>query len=191
MTTRENHVRKQTVIGALATMMIFVLTAVAPPAGPEIYVAPADSTVFLDKDPNLFTVRVCISEEITNLMGYDISVRFDSTRIKLKNVSEGSLPGNSGYETFFWWFDPAISDNTAHINGAILGHTVDGPGVLFDLVFEKAAVGTTYVELFDTELRTGTNGSIPHTTVSGMIIVDKPIAVEPTTWGQLKERYRY
>jgi hypothetical protein len=190
MTTREDHVKKQIVIGAMMALTMIVLMAVAPPAGPEIFVAPADTTVFLDIDPELFTVRISVSDDITELMGYDINVRFDSTKIKLVDVTEGTLPLNSGFETFFWWFDSGVPDNTAHINGAVLGNTVDGPGVLFDLVFEKAAVGTTYVELFGTEIRTGVNTTIPHSTVDGMVIVDKSIAVEPTTWGQVKEKFR-
>ncbi|UCH85604.1 MAG: hypothetical protein JSW50_07945 [Candidatus Latescibacterota bacterium] len=182
--------KKQIVIGAMIVLTMSVLMAVAPPAGPQIYIAPADTTVFLDEPPDTFVIRVCVTGEITELMGWDIHVRFDSTIITLMDVTEGALPENSPFETFFWWFDPGVPATTAHVNGAILGNTVDGPGVLFDLVFEKTAVGSTAVELFDTEIRTGVNTSIPHTTNDGLVVVEKPIAVEEATWGEIKEKYR-
>jgi hypothetical protein len=190
MKTREDHVKKQIVIGAMMAVAMFVLMAVAPPAGPAIFVAPADTTVFKDEGPETFALRRWVTDEITDLMGWDISVRFDSSLITIMDVSEGSLPRSGADTTFFWWFDPGVPSNTVHVNGAVLGTTVDGPGTLFDIVFEKTALGSTYVELFDTRLRTGVNSEIHHTTEDGLVVVVKPIAVEPTTWGQVKEKYR-
>jgi len=183
-------VKKQIVIGAMMALTMMVLMAVAPPAGPEIYVAPADTTVFMSYGPDSFVVSVCVNSDVTGLMGWDITVQFDPSDLTLRRAAEGALPLGSGFETFFWWFDPGTPGNLIRINGAILGNTVDGPGPLFDLVFEKTSVGTTYVELITTEIRTGVNASIPHATSDGMVIVDDDIAVEPATWGRVKDTYR-
>jgi hypothetical protein len=187
---REDHVKRQIMSVALMALTMIFLMAVAPAGGPEIYMSPADTTVFLSVGPDSFVVSVFVNADVTELMGWDITLQFDPARLTLRRVVEGALPLGSGFETFFWWFDPGVPGNTAHVNGAILGNTVDGPGPLFDLVFEQTAVGTTYVELITTEIRTGVNSSIPHSTADGMVIIDDDIATEPATWGSVKEKYR-
>ena len=75
------------------------------------------------------------------------------------------------------------------MNGAVLGATVDGPGVLCTLTFKAIEVGTTPISVTHSDLRTGTNADISHTTQPATVIVDKTIPVERTTWGRLKGLY--
>jgi hypothetical protein len=51
-------------------------------------------------------------------------------------------------------------------------------------------VGTTTIEITRSDLRTGTNTAISHTTKLGTVIVDEDIPVESVTWGRLKSKFR-
>ena len=138
-----------------------------------------------------FALNIFITDGITDLMGYNIAVAYDSSVIKLQSVDEGPLPLGSGYDTFFYWLNPPPSD-LVHVNGAILGHTVDGPGVLFTLTFKGAPVEvleTTDVVISFSLLRTGINEDIVHSVKPGHVVVVPPIPTEPTTWGEVKSLY--
>jgi hypothetical protein len=135
-----------------------------------------------------FEVDVLVDAGFAALMGYDIDIAFDSSIIQLSGVTEGPLPQSAGAPTFFWWV-PGASADTVVVNGAVLGTTVDGPGVLFTLTFEATAVGTSPLNVTFSDIRTGTNAAIEHEVQSATVIVDKTIPVETTTWGRLKHRY--
>jgi hypothetical protein len=150
-----------------------------------------DTTVV--SDGTVFTLDIAISAEVAELMGWDIAIVFNSSVIELLSVSEGALPLTSGFETFFYTYDTGVPADSVRVNGAILGHTVDGPGVLFTLEFKaKPANGThdTDVEIVFSDLRTGVNGAIAHGVGNGYVKVITPVATETASWGFVKNLYR-
>ena len=123
-------------------------------------------------------------------MGYDVTIAFDTSLVELVGVDEGSLPASGGATTFFHWFDAGVASDTVHVNGAVLGTTVDGPGVLFFITFKALFPGITPVTFVSTEIRDNFNVDIPHDTIDGSITVEKSIPVRSATWGSIKTRYR-
>jgi hypothetical protein len=183
----------------LAAALLWTVSISGPPAPaaagptdlPLVYVTPESTVVAEGTD---FQLHIAISEEATHLMGYNIKVTFDSTVIHLRDVVEGSLPATSGHNTFFHWFDSGMPQDTVHVNGAVLGATVPGPGELFTLVF-KAATGLptdreTDVVITYTDIRNGVNEQIDHTIRNGWVKVLRPVDVESRTWGAVKGLYQ-
>ena len=130
----------------------------------------------------VFAIGICVQAGITDLMGYDVSVAFDSSVVELMGAFEGPLPDAVSDTTFFWWFDPGVKSNTVHVNGAILGATVDGPGMLFTIVFKARSgpPGTTDVCITYSDLRDGVNDPIVHERKCGLIeIGEGPTGIEP------------
>jgi hypothetical protein len=119
-------------------------------------------------------------------MGYDVTVSFDGDLLGVMDVVEGSLPAESGYPTFFRWINEGEDDDFVFVNGSILGKTVDGPGVLFTILFEALAVGDVSVCVEESELRNGLNRSITHTTVCGSVTIEEPIGAADSSWGAIK-----
>jgi hypothetical protein len=137
----------------------------------------------------VFQIGVCVSAEITDLMGYNVAVRFDSTVIEILGVMEGPLPQSAPGNTFFWWFNPGVRSDSVHVNGAILEATVDGPGELLTMVFRARTHGvlrTTTVRIAHSELRDGTNHPIAHETVDGFVTVVPPTGIGPPAAGDFR-----
>jgi hypothetical protein len=127
----------------------------------------------------IFDVAVCIPAGITNLMGYDVAVTFDSSVIEILNVKEGPLP-KSAPSTFFQWLNPEGPADSVHVNGALFGHTVDGPGDLFTLTFKGLhddAVTTTNICIAYSALRDGANHDIGHERKCGFVEISAPTGV--------------
>jgi len=135
-----------------------------------------------------FGVDVLVDAGFVDLMGYDITIVFNSSIVELIGVTEGPLPQSAAAPTFFWWAAGGTADTVA-VSGAVLGTTVDGPGNLYTLTFKAKEVGTTQIAVTFSDIRTGTNTAIAHTTQSATVIVDDSIPVEQTTWGRIKHRY--
>jgi hypothetical protein len=176
------------VITVLVVAWVAAATAAAAQT-PLVSVVP-DSVVVPHEQ--LFTLDIEVSSGVTGLMGYDIAVTFDADVIQLQSVSEGALPLLSGYNTFFHWFNPSLSTDSVHVNGAILGNTVDGPGTLFTLEFKGYApegLRETDVHIAWSVLRDGVNVDITHDTADGWVQVQKSVRVEPVSWGYVKSRY--
>jgi hypothetical protein len=156
-------------------------------AGPGLQVTPEDTSVVAG---TTFQIRIVVDSSITGLMGYNVTVAFDSSIVELVSVDEGSLPGSGGAPTFFHWFNAGVASDTVYVNGAVLGTTVDGPGVLFFITLKGLCEGTTPVSFVTTELRDNFNVVISHDTTDGNIQVQEPIPVRSDTWGHIKTRYR-
>ncbi len=171
----------------IVTVCLFLLAASSTAAGPELQIAPGDTTVV---DTTTFQVRIVANSSITSLMGFDITVAFDTSIVELVSVDKESPPGSGDSTTFFHWFDAGIPSDTVHVNGAVLGTTVDGPEVLFFITFKPLSHGTTPVTFVETELRDNFNVDIGHDTIDGSITVAKSIPVQSVTWGSIKARYR-
>ena len=166
---------------------LLLLIAGSASAGSGLQVAPDDTTVVAG---TTFQIRIAVDASITSLMGYEVTVAFDSSIVELVSVDEGPLPGSGGATTFFHWFGAGVVSDTVYVNGAVLGTTVDGPGVLFTMEFKAKREGTTPVSFISTELRDNFNVVISHDTTDGRIVVEKTIPVRSVTWGGIKLRYR-
>jgi uncharacterized membrane protein YczE len=174
-------------IVAILVLLCGVTTANAD-TGPLVCVTPDSLVVAINE---IFSLNIEVNALTTELMGYNIAVAFDSSIITLQSVTEGTLPLGSSYPTFFEWLNPPPSDSV-HVNGAILGNTVDGPGTLFTLTFKGADLEvtlSTYVTIVFSILRDGVNQNIVHTVKSGWVRVEPPVAAEPRTWGGVKALY--
>lgn len=175
-------------LAMLATLAV-LLAGAARAQGPLVSIDPATTYV---PHNTVFTLGVHVSAETASLMGYNIAVTFDPAVLQLQGVAEGSLPLGSGYETFFFRLNPSDPDSV-HVNGAILGHTVDGPGTLFTLTFRgwaPSTTRTTQVTIATSVLRNGVNENIAHAVQGGTVIVETPIATHSATWGEVKSFYR-
>ena len=153
--------------------------------GQVLVVDPESGLVQVD---DVFDVDILVDAGFVDMMGYDITIAFNSSIIELIGATEGPLPQSAAAPTFFWWA-PGGSADTVVVDGAVLGTTVDGLGILFILTFKAKDVGTTQIAVTFSDIRTGTNAAIAHTTQSATVIVDDSIPVEQTTWGRLKHRY--
>lgn len=155
---------------------------------PQVCVTPDSLVVAINE---IFWLDIEVTATTAELMGYNIVVTYDSSIIALQSVDEGTLPLGSGHPTFFEWLNPPAADSV-HVNGAILGNTVDGPGTLFTLTFKGANLATTLatdVTIVFSVLRDGVNQNIEHTVKNGWVRVEPPVAIEPSTWGRLKALY--
>ncbi len=179
---------------------IALAAVLAAVPSPSAFVAPLSGQLFVSPETtvtaelNLIVLGIDISADVTGLMGYNVGVTFDHSLIDLQIAEEGSLPTTSSDTTFFYyWYDPMITGlDSVHVNGAILGRTIDGPGTLFALEFQAHEVTqpeTTHVSITYSELRNGVNQPITHTARGGVVIIEPTIAVKATTWGALKARY--
>ena len=139
---------------------------------------------------SVFQIEIAVDSLIVSLMGYDLSLEFDSTIVELISVDEGPLPQSSPSGSFFFWFGAGLPSDEVWVNGAVLGTTVDGPGVLFTITFEAVNNGTTPVNFISTHMRDGLNVPILHHSVDGQITVDESIPVRDVTWGEIKAVFR-
>ena len=178
-----NHPMRYCIVAACLLLMV----AGSAAAGPGLQVAPDDTTVVAG---TTFQIRIVVDSSIASLMGYDVTVVFDSSVVELVGVDEGSLAGSGGAQTFFHWFGAGVASDTVHVNGAVLGTTVDGPGVLFLITFKGRRQATTPVSFVSSELRDNFNILISHDTTDGIVVVEEPIPVRPATWGAIKILYR-
>jgi hypothetical protein len=175
---------------AVALMAIAICAGmVTAPAAQTLSILPDSTQV---SDGTEFTLEIAVSGGVTSLMGWDIAVTFDSDALELVSVDEGSLPLFSGYPTFFFWYGGVLATDSVHVNGAILGDTVDGPGTLFTLTFEGHAVTdptVTYVNIAYSVMRTGVNMDIAHDVENAVVEVLLGVSTETASWGVIKSLY--
>jgi len=166
------------IILALASIPVSNPTALVPLFSDTLSVCP-DST--WKTEGEIFDLGVCVSAGITNLMGYNVAVTFDSSVIEIMNVVEGPLP-KSAPSSFFKWDDAGVKSDSVVVTGAILGTTVAGPGELFTLTFKArhhGVVNTTDICIRHSALRDGANQPIGHERRCGFVEVETTTGVEP------------
>jgi hypothetical protein len=153
----------------------------------ELFVTPANATVVAGDE---FEVRIEVDADFLALMGYDVVLAFDSSLVTVLSVDEGPLPPTGPDGSYFYWFNPGLPDSTVHVNGAVLGTAVDGPGILFTVTFEALEVGTTPMNIVHHDIRDDTNTPILHDVLNTTVIIEKPIPAESSTWGRVKALYQ-
>jgi len=156
------------------------------PGNPLMWIEPA--SVLVDQG-ELFSLYVYINEDVLGVLGWDLTIDFDETLIQLLDVVEGALPAGSP-PSYLYWTDDGTPSAAVIINGAVLGHTVDGPGSLVELQFQALAPGATPVHFDSYQLRDIDNMNIPVTAVDGEVIIEWVSAVEPVNWTAVKAMYR-
>ena len=114
-----------------------------------------------------------LAEEVTNLTAAQFNVTFDPSKLEIVSVTQGSLLQINGESIFSTEFDNqagSLSVITAALGGDL--PSVDGTGVLLELVLEVKATGTSNLEFDGTELlRDPDNNNISISeTVNGLVV---------------------
>ena len=171
-----------------------------PPAAGHLLcrAAPAETPVGLSIAPqdtfvvkgHTFQMRVYINTDFTDFMGYDITIHFDNTRLQVVSVDEGTFPTGSGYPTFFRWLNEGAVDDEIQVNGAILGHGIQGHGILFTMTFQATQLNIADVGFSSIELRNGMNQTLPWISTDAIVRIITSIDSEALSWGEIKSRYR-
>jgi hypothetical protein len=151
-------------------VLLAVLLASTAGADPTVYIDPALTEVLTGDD---FWVDVSVNAELVGLTGYDLTVDYDESVLEVLGVVEGALPQSSG-SSFFYWMPGPSPENAIVINGAVLGGSVDGPGVLARLHFSALGPVWSPLEFLSFELRDIENAPIPVTAVDGHVLVTNP-----------------
>ncbi len=151
---------------------LFLSAVLAGDAGadPILYVNPGAVDVWTGEE---FWVNVAVDAALVGLTGYDLTIDFDESVLGIIEAVEGDLPQSSGASFFFWTTGPP-PENAIVINGAVLGDSVDGPGVLARLHFEALVPGVSPLDFVYFELRDLENAPIPVTPVGGIVSVSDP-----------------
>ena len=157
---------------------------------PLIYIDPPATE--MHPDTLSCWVDVVINDEVLGLTGFDLEINYDETLLELLDVDEGPLPGSNGDDTFFFWTQMGIPSDGLLIQGAVLGASVDGPGILASLQFGAVTPivgGTSPVDFVWVDLRDIANAAIAVTPENGAITV--PVSpVESASWTRVKAFYR-
>jgi hypothetical protein len=169
-----------------AVLVLGVAGAAQALPGPTISIEPM--TMLVEPD-DLFALDVNISDEVLGVTGYDLIIDFDEALLEVVNVIEGSLPAGSP-PTYFWWTDEGTGSHSIVINGAVLGHSVDGPGTLAELRFRALALGVTPIHFVSVQLRHLDNSPIAVTPIDGEITIEWVTPVDPSTWSKVKMLFR-
>ncbi len=173
---------------ALSFAVALVAVASAPALGdPTIYVDPEEQWVYQFE---FVAVNVVVNDEVLGLTGFDLLIDYNEAVLNLYEVQEGPLPSSGGAESFFFWTDVAQPSNAILIQGAVLGDSVDGPGVLATIIFQGWVVGDSPVTFEEIDLRDLDNNPIPVAFADGMIhIMEVPTPVTLASWGRIKALY--
>jgi len=151
-------------------VLLAVLLASTAGADPTVYIDPEVTEVLTGGD---FWVDVSVDAELLGLTGYDLTIDYDEDVLEVLDVVEGALPQSSG-ESFFYWTSGPSPEHAIVINGAVLGGSVDGPGVLARLHFVALGAGWSPLEFLTFELRDIENAPIPATATGGHVVVRNP-----------------
>ena len=151
-------------------ILLAVLMAATAGADPILYIDPTVTEVLTGDD---FWVDVSVNADLVGLTGYDLTIDYDESVLEVLGVVEGTLPQSSG-PSFFYWTPGPSPENAIIINGAVLGGSVDGPGVLARLHFSALGSGWSPFEFLTFELRDIENDPIPATAAGGYVIIRNP-----------------
>ena len=116
-----------------------------------------------------------LAEEVTSLTAVQFNVTFDPSKLEIVSVTQGSFFLEFGESIFSYDFDNqtgSLSVITAALGGD--QPSVDGTGVLLEVVLEVKATGTSNLEFDGTELlRDPSNNDITiNETVDGLVVVE-------------------
>ena len=111
-----------------------VVVSSAPVWGePTISIEPEEQWEFQFE---FVAVNITVNDEVLGLTGFDLLIDYNEAILNLYSVQQGPLPSSGGDDTFFFWTDAGQPSDAILIQGAVLGASVDGPGVLATIVFQ-------------------------------------------------------
>ncbi len=125
-----------------------------------------DNPVFAGED--LQTIQVLV-EDVEDLLGASLTIEFDPAVVSPVGVSLGGLMADGSCGAFFQWVNASDFTNTIELDAAMLGCTVGGSGVLFDITFEGVATGTSELVVLEEDLRDSINDPIEFTSSNGSL----------------------
>ncbi len=137
-----------------------------------------------------YTLEVLADPATTDLHGASLVLEFDAAILQPLAVTAGSLVTGAGCPHFFTWLNAGAPSDSIAVDLATLGCSVDGPGVLVQIVFEGAVQGISPVRLRSGILRDSQNDDIPFTSNEAEVDYRCPVADESVAWGAVKARYR-
>jgi len=150
----------------LLTMGLVMVAGIAA-AAPLVYLDP----VAIDACGE-FSVDVVINDEVLDLTGFDLLIDFDETILGVADVTMGQLLDDYPGSPFFYWTDVGTVSDALLINGAALGGSIEGPGVLATITFECLTNGLTDLEFEMVEFRDIDNLPLPATSQDGEVNAD-------------------
>jgi hypothetical protein len=168
-----------------AVLLAAVLLAV-PASGSAVVTVSFDPPSSLVGEGTYFVVRVHVDSEAQDLRGFS----FDSSVIDPVSVTGGPLLLGAGCPNFFDDLTTGAAADSVWFDGASLGCSMVGPGLVAEIQFLAVAEGVSDLSWWRCILRDGDNANIPHTCVGGNVVVVGSISVEPRTWGSVKASYR-
>ncbi len=133
-------------------------------------------------------VYVSVDSDATDLRGFSLGIFFDPAVILAVDVVAGPLLLGASCPSAF--FDLSTTVDSLEFDGAALGCSIVGPGLVAKLRFVAVAPGVSPLAWWRCILRDGQNAVIPHTCMDGTVTVDSIISVEPQTWARVKDRFR-
>ncbi len=150
----------------------FLLVAGIATAAPLVYLDP----VAIDACGG-FSVDVVINDEVLDLTGFDLLIDFDESILSVVDVTMGQLLVDYPGSPFFYWTATGTVSDALLINGAALGGSIDGPGVLATVTFACDTNGLTDLEFAMVELRDIDNLPLPVTSEDAEVNVDADAVV--------------
>lgn len=159
----------------LSIMMLFsALIVTQPSASPTttVYVHPSTKTVTVGQT---FIIDIRISDVI-DLYGWEFKLGWNPNLLDVVEVTEGPFLKQGG-QTFFP--EPKINNTAGYIlvDCTLLGDVpgVNGSGTLAYVKFYAEMQGSCVLDLYDTELVSSVEQSIPYTANDGSVTVSKSV----------------
>jgi len=130
------------------------------------------------KTPPFVTTFIDIRiDSVISLFAASVTITFDSTILRYTMIQEGPFLTKNYANSVFLGIVPQppqpAAPNRITIDQAIRGGgTMSGSGILFTVIFTAIRAGPSPIFITSTDIRNGSNTSIPVKTVSGKIIVN-------------------
>lgn len=167
--------KRKVLLLSLASALAAVAGAAS--AEPLVQVLPKTSMAWVGHQTS---VAIIVNADVVDLMGWDVTVRFDPACVSVDSIVEGPLAAGSGQGSFFFWLNEGCGCDSLCVNGSVLGSTVDGPGTLFRIYFTATNVGVANIGIARSDLRDGDNARIAHNYEDGILIVTAPTGTPPS-----------
>ncbi len=173
--------RSANILLATAMAMTFVLVAGVATAAPLVYLDPVTTDVCGE-----FTVDVVINDEVLDLTGFDLLIDFDETILNVVGAAQGQLLDDYPGTPFFYWTVTGTVSDALLINGAALGGSINGAGVLATITFACESNGLTDLEFAMVEFRDIDNLPIPVTSDDAEVNSDDnaTVYIDPALVGE-------
>ncbi len=147
------------------TIVITAVMLAGSALGTSVGLGP-DNPTFVGGD--LQTIEIFV-EDVQDLLGATLVLEFDPTVVNPVGVSLGDFMSQGPCSAFFQWINSGDYTNTLELDAAMLGCSVAGSGVLFEIVFAGVGAGTSQLNFLTTELRDNLNFPIEIAAVDGAI----------------------